>query len=235
MTGSRAWPRHESDVRGLRQPVLPAAEGQEPSQRACRRTCQAQAPVQGRGRLRPRWKDPKGKTCEWHSQHGEIEKYGKRGKHEGALDPDTGDPRQRPRNGSGSGTLMWTIEAFRADRDDLVFRSTCFPREGHAVALATEIGVTTSEPDHDTVAAHVEVAGVQHVTTLAWCALLRPGDGLVHITLTQPGLFAPPRGVGRRPCRVRSPDLDVKTGSSTGTVSSLPQPGRTCVVTPPTR
>lgn len=48
-------------------------------------------PVQGGGGLRPRWKDPKGKIYEWDSQHGEIEKYNKRGKHEGVLDADTGE------------------------------------------------------------------------------------------------------------------------------------------------
>jgi len=53
------------------------------------------------GGLCPRWKDPKGKIYEWGSQHGEIEKCSKRGKHEGALDPATGEP--IPGNGPETG------------------------------------------------------------------------------------------------------------------------------------
>lgn len=49
-------------------------------------------PVQGGGGLRPRWKDGKGNIYEWDSQHGEIEKYNKRGKHSGSFDPETGEP-----------------------------------------------------------------------------------------------------------------------------------------------
>ena len=48
-------------------------------------------PVQGGGKLRARWKDSDGKIYEWDSQHGELEKYDKRGKHLGAFDYKTGD------------------------------------------------------------------------------------------------------------------------------------------------
>ena len=34
---------------------------------------------------RPRWKDAKGNLYEWDALHGEVEKYSKRGKHQGAL------------------------------------------------------------------------------------------------------------------------------------------------------
>ncbi|KAA5837265.1 colicin E3/pyocin S6 family cytotoxin [Saccharopolyspora hirsuta] len=49
-------------------------------------------PVQGGGGLRPRWKDRKGNIYEWDYQHGEVEVYNKRGKHQGAFDPETGQP-----------------------------------------------------------------------------------------------------------------------------------------------
>ena len=47
--------------------------------------------VQGGGGLRKRWKDKKGNIYEWDSQHGAVEKYNKRGKHQGEFDPATGD------------------------------------------------------------------------------------------------------------------------------------------------
>ncbi|GLO58913.1 hypothetical protein PPUJ20066_49490 [Pseudomonas putida] len=49
-------------------------------------------PIQGGGGLRKRWKLPDGCICEWDSQHGEIEKYDRRGRHLGAFDPETGNP-----------------------------------------------------------------------------------------------------------------------------------------------
>lgn len=52
--------------------------------------------MQGGGGLRPRWKLPDGTILEWDSQHGELEKYDKRGKHEGAYDPDTGQQKKGP-------------------------------------------------------------------------------------------------------------------------------------------
>ena len=89
----RAGARHQPHVLRFRRPsVLPTSEGQEPAERSRRRSCQAENPVQGSGGLRPRRKNPKGKIYEWDSQHGEIDKYSKRGKHEGVLDPDTGEP-----------------------------------------------------------------------------------------------------------------------------------------------
>ena len=47
-------------------------------------------PVQGGGGLRKRWKDPAGNIYEWDSRHGAVEKYDKRGRHQGEYDPATG-------------------------------------------------------------------------------------------------------------------------------------------------
>ncbi|NOI81671.1 filamentous hemagglutinin N-terminal domain-containing protein [Vibrio tubiashii] len=47
--------------------------------------------VQGGGKLRRRWKDSKGNIYEWDYQHGEVEKYNKRGKHLGQFNPETGE------------------------------------------------------------------------------------------------------------------------------------------------
>ena len=47
-------------------------------------------PRQGGGGLRERWKDKK-KIYEWDYQHGKVERYNKRGKHEGEFDPETGE------------------------------------------------------------------------------------------------------------------------------------------------
>ena len=47
--------------------------------------------MQGGGQVRKRWKDPKsGDIFEWDYQHGTVEKYNKRGKHQGEFDPNTG-------------------------------------------------------------------------------------------------------------------------------------------------
>jgi hypothetical protein len=46
--------------------------------------------VQGGGGLRRRWKSKKGSIYEWDSQHGALEKYNKRGKHQGEFDHLTG-------------------------------------------------------------------------------------------------------------------------------------------------
>ncbi|HET8685354.1 MAG TPA: colicin E3/pyocin S6 family cytotoxin, partial [Methanosarcina sp.] len=40
---------------------------------------------------RPSWDLGKGWHAEWDSQHGEVEVYNKRGKHQGAFDPETGE------------------------------------------------------------------------------------------------------------------------------------------------
>jgi hypothetical protein len=40
---------------------------------------------------RRRWSGPKGQIYEEDTQHGELEKYNKRGKHKGAVDPKTGE------------------------------------------------------------------------------------------------------------------------------------------------
>ena len=53
--------------------------------------------VQGGGGLRKRWKDKKGNIYEWDSQHGTLEKYNKRGKHQGEFDPKTGE-QTKPKN-----------------------------------------------------------------------------------------------------------------------------------------
>lgn len=47
-------------------------------------------PRQGGGGLRERWKDRKKKIYEWDYQHGTVERYNKRGKHEGEFDHETG-------------------------------------------------------------------------------------------------------------------------------------------------
>jgi hypothetical protein len=54
-------------------------------------------PVQGGGGLRKRWKDNDGNIYEWDYQHGEVEKYNPRGKHQGAYDPNTGE-QTKPRD-----------------------------------------------------------------------------------------------------------------------------------------
>ena len=46
--------------------------------------------VQGGGGLRKRSQGKKGNIYEWDSQHGAVEKYNKRGKHQGEFDPMTG-------------------------------------------------------------------------------------------------------------------------------------------------
>ena len=48
------------------------------------------------GGLRKRWELPNGQIFEWDSQHGELEKYDKRGKHQGACDPKTGVQKTGP-------------------------------------------------------------------------------------------------------------------------------------------
>jgi hypothetical protein len=54
-------------------------------------------PVQGGGKLRPRWKDKKGRIYEWDYKKGEVEIYDKRGNnHEGGFDPKTGKRRSPP-------------------------------------------------------------------------------------------------------------------------------------------
>ena len=48
-------------------------------------------PVQGGGKLRPRWKDSDGNIYEWDFQHGAVEKYNKLGWHLGEFDHITGE------------------------------------------------------------------------------------------------------------------------------------------------
>lgn len=54
------------------------------------RPAKPKTPVQGGGGLRKRWVDDKGRIYEWDSQHAELEKYTKNGRHLGAVDPKTG-------------------------------------------------------------------------------------------------------------------------------------------------
>jgi len=55
------------------------------------RPVRPKTPVQGGGGLRKRWKDPDGNIYEWDSQHGTLERYNKRGKHQGEYSPETGE------------------------------------------------------------------------------------------------------------------------------------------------
>ncbi len=48
---------------------------------------------------RRRWRTPKRQIYEEDTQHGELEKYNRRGKHEGSVDPDTGDITKGPVKG----------------------------------------------------------------------------------------------------------------------------------------
>ena len=52
------------------------------------------------GGLRQRWQDPRGRIYEWDYQHGTVEIYDARGRHQGEFDPHTGQtvgPRERGR------------------------------------------------------------------------------------------------------------------------------------------
>ena len=48
---------------------------------------------------RKRWTNPRGQLFEEDTQHGELEKYNDRGKHEGSVDPDTGEVIKDPVRG----------------------------------------------------------------------------------------------------------------------------------------
>ncbi|WPO45531.1 colicin E3/pyocin S6 family cytotoxin [Pseudomonas sp. S1Bt23] len=50
----------------------------------------SKTPVTGGGGLRPRWVDRTGNIYEWDRQHGALEKYNKRGRHQGEFDYVTG-------------------------------------------------------------------------------------------------------------------------------------------------
>lgn len=47
------------------------------------------------GRMRRRWKEPDGTIYEWDYQHGQVEKYDKRGVHQGEFDYRTGKQLKR--------------------------------------------------------------------------------------------------------------------------------------------
>uniref|UniRef100_UPI000571ECE0 colicin E3/pyocin S6 family cytotoxin n=1 Tax=Treponema pedis TaxID=409322 RepID=UPI000571ECE0 len=55
-------------------------------------------PMKKGGALRKRWKDDKGNIYERDSLHGELEKYNKRGIHQGVVDPNTGEQTETPKN-----------------------------------------------------------------------------------------------------------------------------------------
>lgn len=45
---------------------------------------------------RKQWKEPNGTIYEWDGQHAEVEVYDKRGRHQGAKDPNTGEWKDKP-------------------------------------------------------------------------------------------------------------------------------------------
>jgi hypothetical protein len=47
-------------------------------------------PIKAKSQRR-RWRGPKKQTYEEDTQHGELEKYNRRGKHLGVVDPETGE------------------------------------------------------------------------------------------------------------------------------------------------
>jgi hypothetical protein len=53
---------------------------------------------------RRRWTGAKGQIYEEDTQHGELEKYNKRGRHEGSVDPSTGDIIKGPVKGRSTET-----------------------------------------------------------------------------------------------------------------------------------
>jgi hypothetical protein len=61
------------------------------------RQVRGKTPVQGGGKLRPRWLDRKGQIYEFDSRHGAIEKYDRSGrKHLGEYSPSTGEQTKAP-------------------------------------------------------------------------------------------------------------------------------------------
>ena len=53
----------------------------------------------GNSGKRKRWKDSDGNIYEWDYQHGDVEKYDKRGKHKGSINPNTGEQTKPPVKG----------------------------------------------------------------------------------------------------------------------------------------
>lgn len=53
--------------------------------------------VRGGGMRRKRWKDAGGNIYEWDYQHGTVEKYDSRGRHQGEFDPNSGE-QTKPRD-----------------------------------------------------------------------------------------------------------------------------------------
>ncbi|BAN54157.1 hypothetical protein PP4_23040 [Pseudomonas putida NBRC 14164] len=91
-------PTHWVDPLGLTQKYIPAPSRLSGFPDAVR--AKPTIAVHGGGGLRKRWHLPDGCICEWDSQHGEIEKYDRRGRHLGAFDPETGEqiPTKNPKS-----------------------------------------------------------------------------------------------------------------------------------------
>ncbi len=60
------------------------------------RKAEGKTPYGVEGKIRKRWKLPDGKILEWDSQHGNLEKYDRRGNHLGAFDHTTGNQAEDP-------------------------------------------------------------------------------------------------------------------------------------------
>jgi uncharacterized protein RhaS with RHS repeats len=69
------------------------------------------------GKKRARWKEPKGCICEWDYQHGEVERYDKRGNLLGAFDPSSGEPI------AGKGP----VASRRVEHEPISYRALYFP------------------------------------------------------------------------------------------------------------
>ena len=84
-TSLQAWEElHDELSRGRPPPKFPPGF---PGLRLEKR----KTPVEGGGGLRKRWRDEDGNIYEWDSRHGTVEKFDKRGRHRGELDPETGE------------------------------------------------------------------------------------------------------------------------------------------------
>src|ERR1039458_637644 len=68
-------------------PAFPDAERVKPK-----------TPFAGGGK-RKRWRTADGDILEWDYQHGKVEKYNKKGKHQGEYDPNTGEQTKPPEPG----------------------------------------------------------------------------------------------------------------------------------------
>lgn len=67
----------------------------------------------------PSWDLGKGWHGEWDSQHGEIEVYNKKGEHQGAYDPETGEKTKDPVRGRKPTYKSVAMDALKAKAPDL--------------------------------------------------------------------------------------------------------------------